>query len=152
MGDPAPAYAASVWRNVVVSVWARGGNEAEVRELLGRITTTAEAHEGRAGALMVILEHCSLPSTDARKAAGEFIRVPGRIAHMAIVVEGGGFWASAMRSVFSLLGLVYRPQGPWKMVQSVEEALAWQSEHLVDGEESEDALRRLIGDLRRQLT
>lgn len=147
-----PAFACSTRHDVVVSVWSRGGDEADVRVLLEHIDAAADANDGRAGVLMVIAEHSSLPTSSARKLSGNYIREhPGRIAHMAIVVEGSGFWSSAMRSVFSGINLLYRPKAPWTMVATVDEALRWLAQHGAVDDAGAGELDAVVDELRRRL-
>ena len=144
-----PAFACSIRHDVVVSVWSRGGDESDVRVLLDHVDDAADANEGRAGVLMVITEHTSLPTSSARKLAGSYVRTrPGRIAHMAIVVEGSGFWASAMRSVFSGIGLLYRPKAPWTMVATVDDAVRWLVQHGAVDEPNTGELNAAVDELR----
>ena len=67
-----------------------------------------------------------IPSADVREASGRLMRelTPHLLAG-ATVIEGGGFWASAVRSFLTAVYFVAKQPCPTKAFARVEEAAQW---------------------------
>lgn len=82
---------------------------------------------GKASMLLVIEPGAPLASEEVRRSALAMLRELGpRVATVAIVLEGGGFWAGAVRSVFNGLALALRPKFEWRVFADCASALSWQ--------------------------
>lgn len=104
--------------------------------LKGTINLQRYCHEfGRSmrngiGLLTVIEQGASSPDSDARKAVAEFLKQGSDyIKVSAVVVEGSGFRASAVRGVVTGLTMLARQAFPHRVV-AIEEAASMYNEHL----------------------
>jgi hypothetical protein len=78
------------------------------------------------GVLTIAQANAPIPKADVREASGRLMRelTPHLLAG-ATVIEGGGFWASAVRSFLTAVYFVARQPCPTKAFGRVEEAAAW---------------------------
>ena len=89
--------------NVLYNLWRRGATREDI-EVFGEAIFALERQvNDNVNIFMVIPENTSLPDDSARKLAGEVIG-RSRLDRVMIVIEGRGFGAGAMRSVFVGVG------------------------------------------------
>jgi hypothetical protein len=112
------------WQHLHIIVWygAAGGDTAAN---LGRMTPKP-APGTRRSDIHIVVEGTGLPHADARAGLGQLMReMQDDLACLGVVIEGGGFWASAMRSAVTGLGLM-APKGlPFRALASIEDLIAW---------------------------
>lgn len=85
------------------------------------------AAKGKAvGVITIVEQNAPLPSAEARRAMAEFLSTRrGRIAASAVVFEGAGFRAAAVRGVVTGLTLVAQQPFPHRVFAVVKDAAAW---------------------------
>ena len=99
--------------------------------------------------LSVIPAGLPIPSSDVRKAGTDLLaEVQPHICCMATVVEGTGFWASAIRSVLTGIQLVVRSPKPNRAFARIEEAAAYIADHYPERAVMPEALRNATAQLR----
>lgn len=115
------------WRNVVVVMWT-GKATAEVTRTLGPITREillrTRAHK------LSYIHHVSnnlvMPDADAREVlldlSREFVQ---ETACVAVIIEGGGFWASAIRGFVTGIRVLAPRELNLRMHKGIAELLAW---------------------------
>lgn len=118
------AYTSTAVGSLLLNAWQRGARRADVEALTREIDQLGRRRGEDVVVLMVIPENTSLPDDSAREAVGTMLR-GGGLSEVVVVIEGRGFGASAMRSVFAGLGLIYRPGFSWTVKAQVEDALDW---------------------------
>ncbi|MET0343549.1 MAG: hypothetical protein ABW252_21235 [Polyangiales bacterium] len=76
--------------------------------------------------LTVVEQHAPMPSTEAREAVAVFMRQgAGRIRMSAVVHEGAGFRAAAVRSVVTGFAMLAKVPYPHRVFATVDQAAKW---------------------------
>lgn len=95
-------------QNVLITIWAG----QQTVPLIGHFGTLAEiltARYPKTSAAHVLLPTASMPTGEARKALEELSdRYESRVACVATMITGSGFWPSAMRGLVTSLQVVQR--------------------------------------------
>lgn len=99
------------WNTLVVRIW-RGPTTAEgLRAYEGEIERLGRAHGRGVAVLAVVEEGAPLPDAAARRGLAELItRHALSIRGYALVCEGSGFRAAAVRAVSLSIAMIIRPQ------------------------------------------
>src|SRR5262245_16796261 len=95
-----PGYLFAGYRGIVVAVWTIQGT-GELADALGRVTERyLERHPTGISSVHIIAKNPPLPTAEARTRLGALTeRFAPHLAGVGSVLEGTGFWASALRSV-----------------------------------------------------
>jgi hypothetical protein len=120
------------WGPVFFVVW-KGEVEIRIAEAVQvRVRDFANALPGgRAALLTVVEESAPLPSPDARTALANVLRFcADDLLASAVVMEGAGFRAAAVRSVATGLALVARQPFPHRVFPTALLGSEWLHEHL----------------------
>jgi hypothetical protein len=123
--DEAPGmYRFYKWQHTHIVVWY-GAATGEAAERLGRMTGKPPAGTRRSD-VHIITEGTGLPHAEARSGFAQLMKdMREDIACLGVVIEGGGFWASAMRSAVTGLGMM-APKGlPFRALPSIDALIAW---------------------------
>ncbi|NVB39534.1 hypothetical protein G6O69_16955 [Pseudenhygromyxa sp. WMMC2535] len=92
------------------------------------------------GLMLVMFEGTPMPDSASReKAAALFNELGERFKCLDVVLLGGGFWASALRSAITGLGLMLRRQRTARVYTSIESAAEDAAELLGTGNAAEIA-------------
>jgi hypothetical protein len=75
------------------------------------------------GLLLVVKEGCKPPEGPARDKTNELFRLYGHRLRSAVVMEGSGFWAAAVRSALTLISM--NANHPMKIFTTAEEGANW---------------------------
>jgi len=107
----------------VMVVVARQEPSREIAQMADACVTALERkYRGKLALMIVIKSEVSPPSEEARVRIKDAMRTCERaIAVGAIVVEGHGFIATAMRSALSMMLFVVRPKFPVRVFNLVDE-------------------------------
>jgi hypothetical protein len=104
----------ATWKNVALHVWTARATPAVVvslDELSGRFTSE---HPEGISAVHIIANNTPLPDKSVREQLSQVTnRHAKQLACVCHVVEGSGFWASALHSF--LTGLHFLARGPFKL-------------------------------------
>lgn len=134
-----------------VSVWHGEATTLDMDEFDAELMDVVHRH-GAVSILLIVEPSCPLAGDVARKRAVAMLDALGdAVESVAVVVEGTGFWAGAMRSVFNGLSLALRPRFPWKTFNFPSDALAWQRSVIRTGEFSSNALKSLVRELQQRV-
>ena len=118
------AYRLYKWDHIHIVVWT-GQASGESARRLGRMTPKPAAGRKRSD-IHIVTSGTPLPSADARAVFVDLMReMQGDIACLGIVIEGGGFWASAMRSAVIGLGMMAPKTLPFRALGSLDDLTAW---------------------------
>jgi hypothetical protein len=115
-------YAVSRFENVLVVVHRTGSATPLVEEMPGHFERICKANP-QVGLLLVVKEGCKPPEGPAREKTNELFRLYGRQLRSAVVMEGSGFWAAAIRSALMLISM--SASHPMKIHSTVEEGVNW---------------------------
>jgi hypothetical protein len=137
----------ATWNDVALWVGSGKADEQQIavlHETLDRLSDSP--------GLMLWLPHrAAAPEGKARTRAGRLFREMGaRLQGFALIAEGGGFWASAIRSIVTGLSLAARTRFPFKAMPAIEEAAPWLMDKMGRPEEA-DALLSHASKLRNSL-
>ena len=104
----------AAWKNVAIHVWTVEATMALVDALDGLSATFISAHPEGISAIHIIAKNPPLPPADVREALGKVTkRYANRLACVCHVVEGSGFWASALHGF--LTGVHWLSRGPYRL-------------------------------------
>ena len=102
------------WKNVALHVWTTRATPQLVDELERLSESFARAHPEGFSAVHVIANGAGLPDNQARDRLRDVAnRYVHQLACLCHVVEGSGFWASALHSF--LTGLHWLTRGPYRL-------------------------------------
>jgi hypothetical protein len=110
----ADGFVMATWKNVAIHVWTVEATIALV-EALDRLSATfTGAHPEGISAIHIIAKNAPLPPAHIREELGKVTkRYANRLACVCHVVEGSGFWASALHGF--LTGLHWIARGPFRL-------------------------------------
>ncbi len=102
------------WKNVAIHLWTVQATIAMVDTLDRLSVTFTGAHPEGISAIHIIAKNAPLPPADVREQLQKVTkRHANRVACVCHVVEGSGFWASALHGF--LTGLHWITRGPFRL-------------------------------------
>jgi hypothetical protein len=115
-----------IWDRSVCVVWKKATTLAGVEKLTSVYNEQAGRHPDGLYLLTIVEPTASLPPPEAREALAVFLRGGGgRTRLSAVVHEGNGFRAAAVRSVVTGLAMLVRLPYPHEIFATVEQAAKW---------------------------
>ncbi|WP_394829521.1 hypothetical protein [Pendulispora albinea] len=147
-----PDYCLARWNQFYIDIWRVNTTMAGLRIMAKSFEEFTKGYPEGVGVITIVEPGAPLPPAEARQTLGQFLAdAEGRIRFSAVVYEGGGFRASAVRGVVSSLILLARPPYPHRVFATATEACTWFQRgfgaEAVNGKELEIA----IADLRRRI-
>lgn len=113
------------WRAVGVVVWATQAIEPHVQEMAKLADVIGRTHL-RGSNVTLAINRAPLPTYDARRGIHELTRrYEKTIVCSATLIEGGGFWSSAVRSLVTSLHLIGRWSFELKTFSDIDSLAAW---------------------------
>jgi hypothetical protein len=110
----AGGFVMATWKNVAIHVWTVQATIALVDALDRLSEAFTNAHPEGISAIHVIAKNAPLPPADVREHLQKVTkRHEKRVACVCHVVEGSGFWASALHGF--LTGLHWITRGPYRL-------------------------------------
>jgi hypothetical protein len=96
------AYAFYRWENVAINLWSSPPT-AEAVDVMSELTERSVSDcPGGIASIHWLAEGVGLPTAEARIGLGELVkRYPRHVICAAVLLPGGGFWASATRSALT---------------------------------------------------
>ncbi len=114
------------FRETFLVVWRTATTVALVRAMGRHVERFAAAHPSGISMVVVVEEGCEMPDGPTREVmAGDMKRHESFTRHMALVYEGSGFRAAALRSIVAGLHFVSRQKVNTKVLSSVVDAATW---------------------------
>ena len=102
------------WKNIAIHVWTVQATPALVDTLDRLSATFTTAHPEGVSAIHIISNNIALPDADVRERLQRVTnRYASRLACVCHVVEGSGFWASALHGF--LTGLHWLTRGTFRL-------------------------------------
>ena len=109
-----------------VCVWRNETTMHGVESTRSGIKTFADANPGGIGLLTIVEPEAPMPGRDERDALAALLKSFGtQIKASALVFEGEGFRAAAVRSVVVGLNLLARQPYPHRVFDAVSQAASW---------------------------
>jgi hypothetical protein len=124
--DVADDHIMMSWTNFTIAVFRRETTLEGVRKLSSTYESIAAAFPYGVYLVTIVEEGAPMPAPDARQALTKFLMSgAGRTRMSAVIHEGSGFRAAAVRSVVTGLAMAARLPYPHKVFASVAEAGTW---------------------------
>ncbi len=119
-----PDFAVGTCGAVFIVVWKVDTTAVAMRRV-AELFRAADIPE-HVGMLTIIDENATMPDSNARRHGAEFLARNGdRIVASAVVHEGSGFKAAAVRAVVTGLSLLARQSFPHRVFPAVQPAAKW---------------------------
>ncbi|HEX5655622.1 MAG TPA: hypothetical protein VFX59_00435 [Polyangiales bacterium] len=114
------------WDRCVGVVWKRETTAEGVEALAHAYREQATRYPSGVYLLTIVEKDAPMPSTEQREAVAVFLRAgSGRTRMSAVVIEGTGFRAAAVRSVVTGLAMLVRLPYPHEIFGSLDQAAKW---------------------------
>jgi len=116
------------WERCVGVVWKRETTVAGVAKTEKVFRELYQRHSSGLYLMTIVEEGALMPNAEARETVAVFLRsVAGKLRMSAVVHEGSGFRAAAVRSVVTGLSMLVRLPYPHEIFATVEQAAKWLS-------------------------
>lgn len=113
------------WRGVGIVAWATQATGQHAREMAKLAEEVGKSHT-RGSNVSLVVNRAPLPTHEARRVIHEVTRrYEKHIVCSATVIEGTGFWASAIRSLVTSLHLVGRWSFDLKTFSDIDALSEW---------------------------
>jgi hypothetical protein len=111
-----------LWQNISIGVWVGQATLPAVRALLRMSERMESSFPSGRSSVLFVLDQVAAPTPEARAELAKVYASPG-LACTAIVLEGSGFWASAIRSMSS--NLARAGSVTLRVNTSIDEVVQW---------------------------
>jgi hypothetical protein len=119
-------HAVGTYRQMVMTTWRCRVTPEAVLSVRRRSEASFASDAKGIVFLVVVEESAQSPSKDARQSLAELLRAHSeQIAGGAMIFEGSGFRAAAVRSVATSMAILARTEYAFKVFPSVENAAIW---------------------------
>jgi hypothetical protein len=115
-------YALASWNEIVAVVWRHETTLEGVKGLESIVATIAQSHPKGIGMLTIVSAVAPMPSSAARKAIADLLSASPFVRCSAVIMEGMGFRAAAVRSVVTGLTMLSKHEFPHRICD-VEDAV-----------------------------
>ena len=115
------------WRNLTIGVWADQATGEAAERVLSISRQMARNHPEGHSNVIFVLDGAPMPTPEANAIFSKvYDQKVSDLSCMAVVIEGGGFWASAIRSTITSLRMASR-SGELRMSvhDHMEQVLEW---------------------------
>jgi hypothetical protein len=121
-----PAHAIAIWNEFLIQIWRTGTSLDAALKVRAAAHQLSASQTGSVATLVVVEPQAAMPDSDARaQLAGMIDDQQGRMICAALVHEGQGFRAAAVRAVMTGLMALTRQPVPHQVRATVEQACAW---------------------------
>lgn len=131
-------YSIGVYGPIVAVVWRGTVTSAAVAQVARVLESTARASPQPIAFLTVAQFRAPIPPADVRESiVACYRRLGPKLACVAQVVEGDGFWAAGARCFIAGIGLLARREQPMAIFGDVDGAVLWMRRWLsaaIDGD------------------
>ena len=120
----------ATWMNVSIIVWATTATVAMCQKLDEVSAPITRAHPEGGSAVHIVLGSAPLPGPEARQVLGDLTkRYATHLACVGTVMEGTGFWASALQSLIISIHALANRTFKSRATTSIPEIAAWLPPH-----------------------
>jgi hypothetical protein len=110
-------------QNVVLQVWRERATVERVHATRELVRDVHARYPGQVAMLVRVIDGCGLPEPRTTRAFSRLLReVEPEVQGVAVVLEGGGFWAATMRALVSSVTLMARSGPPTRVYGDLREA------------------------------
>jgi hypothetical protein len=116
----------SAWRNISIGVWADQATLEAAQRVLRVSQLMANLHPKGHSSIVFVLDGAPSPTPEANEVfAKVYDDKVSDLSCMAIVIEGGGFWASRIRSTITSLRMSTPGSMMVRVADKVEQVIDW---------------------------
>ena len=145
-------YCTAAWRDLFVLIWRHETTLEGIKAGRDALASMGQSHPDGCAMLTIVEPGAPMPPAEARDALSEVLRDAGDIIKVsAVVFEGAGFRAAAVRSVVTGISLVAKQPYPHKVFATVDAAASWLSPSLPEGPTPPQTLVDSVVTLREEL-
>ena len=120
------AHAFYTWRNVMITTWSQRATGTAIEKVTALREQMDRDHPEGVSVIYLIGNGAGMPTPEARAGVKELMaRFHNKRACIAILVQGEGFWASAMRAVITGVRLLVPLSFPMQVFGDAKELIAW---------------------------
>ena len=114
------------WRNIMLACWSTRATGAAVERITRARESMNEQHPEGVSVVYLIASNAGLPTPEARAGVKKLMtRYRDQRACLAIVVQGAGFWAGAMRAAITGVRMLVPEQFPMRVFGDAGEVVEW---------------------------
>jgi len=122
----ADGFAILSWQNVLIVVWTTASTVALVEQLSRQSVQFHKSHPGGVSVIHIIAKGPPLPEPEVRERFSELLgKNPKTLACVGVLLEGRGFWASAIRSFLVGLRVVSPRSVQMQAFSTAAEVATW---------------------------
>ncbi len=109
--------------NVVLQVWSEWPSPERLKQTRDLVRAAHGEHPSKVALLLRVMDGCGVPDPRELRSVSRFLHeIEDEVHGVAIVLEGGGFWVSSMRAIFSSVVLMARSGPPTRIYVELVEA------------------------------
>ncbi len=124
--DSTPDHVFATWKRVAIAIIRVETTLDGVKKLRQLCDAMGRQHPGGMLLLSIVEPDAPMPPPEVRSAMASFLAgLAGQVVASAVVYEGGGFRAAAVRGVVTGLSLVNKLPYPHKIFSTVNAAVNW---------------------------
>jgi len=120
------AFIFGSWKNVFVGVWESQATLPAVERMVRATNVLNDLHPDGRSTIHIVAHGAGLPTADVRAHfVGALKNNAGKLACVAVVVGGTGFWTSALRSFVTGLRWLAPRSFDFRMSTTIEDVAKW---------------------------
>lgn len=145
-----PDFCVARWENFYVVIWRVNTTMTGLEAFAGGFLDFVKGFPDGVGLVTIVEAGAPLPAADVRQATAELLaEAAPHVRCSAVVFEGIGFRAAAVRGIVTSISMLARPPYPHRIFSTVTEASSWI--HRTFGGASGPQLEAAIDELRRRI-
>ena len=126
VGEFPGVFRLGIWNDVFLGAWFGGATGAAAEALVEIVERNRPEPGAKRSYIHLVPQGMGLPDAAARSGFQRLMKTHAEeMACVAIIIEGTGFWASAMRNVAIGLRVVAPRSFAYRMFGSAQELLEW---------------------------
>jgi hypothetical protein len=119
-------HAFYTWQNIMITCWSQRATGPAIEKVAHYREQLDRAHPEGVSVIYLIANEAGLPTPEARAGVKDLMtRFSKKRACLAILIQGEGFWASAMRAVVTGVRMLVPLNFPMQIFGRVNELAAW---------------------------
>jgi hypothetical protein len=141
-----PDHCIGACRGVLVVVWTGHTTHDGVVASRRSILALGREHPEGVGLITIVEHNAPMPPGEVRDEVAKFLKESSDIIKAsAVVFEGEGFRAAAVRSVVTGVSMLAKQAFPHRVFAHVDEAASWMGPKLPGAPKGEDLLKDIAG-------
>jgi hypothetical protein len=123
-------HAFYTWHNIMITCWSQRATGPAIEKVAHYRELMDREHPEGVSVIYLIADQAGLPTPEARAGVKELMaRFSKKRACLAILIQGEGFWASAMRAVITGVRMLVPLNFPMQIFGGAKELVGWLPAH-----------------------